>query len=157
MTENQNTNQELSFTSKQLTAGMKKIIEMQGNSLCLHTGLTHKELYYSILTEFIGLLYDEEDKKNQRYQEYIKLKAEFECTEPAPVVKEEPKDSPWYPDDSGEWVEVEISKGKPLGLDPMCKIEYLLTQERTGKQWKSFPMLAGTLTFENVVAYKKVR
>lgn len=55
-----------------------------------------------------------------------------------------PKDSPWYPDDSGEWVEVEMGKGKPADLSGSCFVDILTIRERKNEKWESMPELAST-------------
>lgn len=71
--------------------------------------------------------------------------------------EEQTKDTPWYPDDSGEWVEVKMGEGKPYELRDNDCIEYLLENERARQDWWSYQELAGDLAFINIVAYKKVR
>lgn len=71
----------------------------------------------------------------------------------------------WYPDDSGEWVEVDPSCYHPDGLSDGDEFECLLQMERTSRRWNtgviclgqiesSFWEESGDLT---VVAYKKVK
>lgn len=70
-----------------------------------------------------------------------------------------PKDTPWYPDNSWEWVEIVPLSGKPTELNCDDVVEYLLHAERLNKEWKSFKKLAGGITwdFTNIVAYKKIK
>lgn len=162
MTENQNTNQELSFTLKELTTGMQTFIDMKRNSIYHYQGLTQQEMVCLVLTEFLSFSKKEQDEKNQRYQEYLKLKAEFEGTEHN---KEQPKDTPWYPDDSGEWVEVpDDVEAVPEELNMDEVVIYLLRFERNEKHclWRS--QIVSNLEFRNrpdskyrIVAYKKVK
>ena len=58
----------------------------------------------------------------------VRERALFGCdTEAKPVDKA----TPWYPDDSGEWVEVPPgTRALPPGLDPNCLSEALASTER---------------------------
>lgn len=67
------------------------------------------------------------------------------------------KETPWYPDDSGEWVEIEIGKGKPVDLPDSCLVDILTVRERKAQKWESMPERASTWGFTNTVAYKKVK
>lgn len=67
----------------------------------------------------------------------------------------------WYPDDSGEWVEVDPGQGMPKGLGN-CLVECLLGSERSVKEYSpawSFAKDFDTYwagTCGGIVAYKKV-
>lgn len=70
-------------------------------------------------------------------------------------------DQPWYPDGSGEWVEVDPGQRMPKGLGN-CLVECLLGSERSAKEYsptRSFAKDFGTYwagTCGGIVAYKKV-
>lgn len=72
--------------------------------------------------------------------------------------EDKPSDDLWYPDDSGEWVDVEMGKGKPNDLPCCCIIEVLLNSERENKHY-IYPSTdkAGDWNFNDIVAYKKVK
>ena len=53
------------------------------------------------------------------------------------IVEPAAKDAPWYPDDSGEWVEVPPGTcALPKGLDPCTNLEVLLRKERASKTYR---------------------
>lgn len=70
---------------------------------------------------------------------------------------------PWYPDDSGEWVEVPDDQvGCPVHAD--TRIEYLCARERLRKEWSTDQQAADQLSWGlstehggRIVAYKVVR
>ena len=74
--------------------------------------------------------------------------------------------TPWYPDDSGKWVEV-TGKGRPKGLKKSTVVEALLAGERKGKQFTSVTDKAGDLDWSRadqallehsvIVAYRIVK
>ena len=73
-------------------------------------------------------------------------------------------DNPWYPDDSGEWIEVPdcITSYSSLGLDYDTKIEYLVKSERNHEDYCKRIKCAGELTWggsgyaSQIIAYKLV-
>lgn len=73
-------------------------------------------------------------------------------------------EQPWYPDDSGEWIEVPDNlMGMPRELSSVKRIEYLLKDEREANKWYSYEENPNELDFnENphygnrIVAYKIV-
>ena len=70
-------------------------------------------------------------------------------------------DTPWYPDDSGKWVEVTPGGGWPNGLAPGTKIEVLARGERSAKSYKYWASPAGSWYWLHegdgaIVAYKIV-
>ena len=70
-------------------------------------------------------------------------------------------DTPWYPDDSGKWVEVTPGVGWPNGLAPGAKIEVLARGERSAKSYKYWASPAGSWYWLHegdgaIVAYKIV-
>lgn len=71
------------------------------------------------------------------------------------------KPDPWYPDDSGEWVEV--TEGQPALPEETC-VEILVNEERETKQWASYPGKINEWTWSfspehsnAIVAYKVVK
>lgn len=70
-------------------------------------------------------------------------------------------DTPWYPDDSGKWVEVPSGFGCPKGLDLRTTVEVLLSKERISKTYKYWARPAGSWRWmqdgaSTPVAYKIV-
>ena len=70
-------------------------------------------------------------------------------------------DDPWYPDDSGKWVEVPPGSGWPIGLEPARLIEVLTSEERRAKTYRRRAELALNWTHQwwwdgTTVAYKIV-
>lgn len=73
------------------------------------------------------------------------------------------ENAPWYPDDSGEWVEVpDYFVVSPVSACTV--VEVLLQHERHEKSWKSFPRAAGVFSwrrlsdsYASIVAYKVVK
>lgn len=70
---------------------------------------------------------------------------------------------PWYPDDSGEWVEVP-EDCMTCPVPPKTEIDYLLRHERVSKRWGEDTREAGKLSWEwpsdtgpRIVAYKVVK
>ena len=88
----------------------------------------------------------------------VRERALFGCdTEAKPVAK----DTPWYPDDSGKWVEVTPGGGWPNGLALGAKIEVLARGERSAKSYKYWARPAGSWYWlheggSTIVAYKTV-
>ena len=77
------------------------------------------------------------------------------------VVAPAAKDAPWYPDDSGKWVEVPPGSGFPKGLDLGTTVEVLARGERIAKSYKYWARPAGSWYWLhkgdiNFVAYKIV-
>ena len=77
----------------------------------------------------------------------------------------QPKNSPWYPDDSGEWVEVSDEwMRRPACLVITDEIEYLMKGERKRKNYIGNVDIVNVLDFcvdatesHRIVAYKKVK
>jgi hypothetical protein len=71
-----------------------------------------------------------------------------------PVVSE-----PWYPDNSGEWVEVPMgSQSEPAPLMPHTMVYSLGKREREERDWSArYAMSAMNLNWRNVVAYRAVK
>lgn len=73
-----------------------------------------------------------------------------------------PEPAPWYPDDSGEWVEVVPGSRMPDALDKYTDIEILTRWERNGERYASIVGSAkrwdwgadGKPTDSDIVAYK---
>ena len=86
----------------------------------------------------------------------VRERALFGCdTEPKPVAK----DTPWYPDDSGKWVEVPPgAHDVPAGLDPNAQVEVLTRGERRIKRYGPVARPAETWSWKRgeFVAYKIV-
>ena len=88
----------------------------------------------------------------------VRERALFGCdTEAKPVDKA----TPWYPDDSGKWVEATPGAGLPNGLAPGAKIEVLARGERSAKIYKYWARPAGFWAWlpeggSAIVAYKIV-
>lgn len=88
----------------------------------------------------------------------VRERALFGCdTEPKPVAR----DTPWYPDDSGQWVEVTPGAGLPKGLDPCTNLEVLMRGERRSKSYGYGARPAGSWYWlhegdSTIVAYKIV-
>lgn len=86
----------------------------------------------------------------------VRERALFGCdTEAKPVAK----DTPWYPDDSGKWVEVPPGSGFPKGLDLGTTVEVLARGERIAKSYKYWARPAGFWYWlhegdSTIVAYK---
>ena len=71
------------------------------------------------------------------------------------------KAAPWYPDDSGKWVEVPPGPGWPNGLYTGARVEVLTRLERASKTYRRRAELALDWTHEwwrdgTIVAYKIV-
>ena len=76
------------------------------------------------------------------------------------------EEAPWYPDDSGEWVEV-TGKGRPKGLKKSTVVEALLAGERKGEYFTSLTDKVGDLNWRRagqgllehlvIVAYRIVK
>lgn len=69
--------------------------------------------------------------------------------------------TPWYPDDSGKWVEVPSGSGCPKGLDLRTTVEVLQSRERIAKTYKYWARPAGSWRWVQAgdstpVAYKIV-
>jgi hypothetical protein len=63
-------------------------------------------------------------------------------------------DSPWYPDNSGEWVECSDVE-MPPELDPDTQVYWLLDGERIDREFhKTSPETASELDWSGIVAYK---
>ena len=74
------------------------------------------------------------------------------------VVSTAAKDTPWYPDDSGKWVEVPPDVGnRPDGLHPATLVATLSSGERDERQhrWPA-PLKARNWNWRDIVAYKVV-
>ena len=97
------------------------------------------------------------------------LKAELAAAKaPAPIppnsTELEPS-TPWYPDDSGEWVEVpEDLVGRPAALPPETRIEVLLHDDRKEHAYKACTAMAKNWMWAispgmggRIVAYKVVK
>lgn len=86
----------------------------------------------------------------------VRERALFGCdTEPKPVAK----DIPWYPDDSGEWVEVPPgTRALPPGLDPDGLIEVLTYGERQSATYAGLvrPAKGWLGLVEHIAAYRVV-
>lgn len=89
----------------------------------------------------------------------VRERALFGCdTEAKPVAK----DTPWYPDDSGKWIEVPPgTRALPPGLDPNALIEVLTRGERRTKTYNPWSRPAGSWYWlhegdSTIVAYKVV-
>ena len=77
------------------------------------------------------------------------------------IVAPAAKDDPWYPDDSGKWVEVPPGSGWPMGLEPARLIEVLTSEERRAKTYATWARPAGSWYWlpsggGTAVAYKTV-
>lgn len=79
------------------------------------------------------------------------------------IVAPAAKDAPWYPDDSGKWVEVTPGSGFPKGLDLGTTVEVLVRGERIAKSYKYWARPAGSWYWLHewwrdgtIVAYKIV-
>lgn len=76
------------------------------------------------------------------------------------IVAPAAKDTPWYPDDSDQWVEVTPGAGLPKGLDPCTNVEVLARGERSAKSYKYWARAARCWRWElqtdsnTIVAYK---
>lgn len=70
------------------------------------------------------------------------------------------EEKPWYPDDSGEWIE--HTPGEDPGIDPEQYVFFLLRGEREGKLYARVAALYGNINFarrpacpaSEIVAYK---
>lgn len=70
-----------------------------------------------------------------------------------PEAEKPSAEKPWYPDDSGEWVEV--VGGQRPNLPPMTRVLWLLHEERSKKLYSSYPPRAfESLTWRLICAYK---
>ena len=67
------------------------------------------------------------------------------------------KATPWYPDDSGKWVEVTPETGKrPDGLHPETLVATLSSGERKRQHYWDTPQKASSWNWSAIVAYKVV-
>ena len=64
------------------------------------------------------------------------------------------KDGPWYPDNSGEWIE--CNGVRPVGLSGNTEVEVLIQTERNDKNWVSCADCVDEWLWETIVAYKVV-
>ena len=77
------------------------------------------------------------------------------------VVEPAAKDAPWYPDDSGKWVEVPPGSGFPNGLYQGARVEVLTRLERGSKTYRRQADIVLNWTHQwwsggTIVAYKIV-
>lgn len=63
-------------------------------------------------------------------------------------------ETPWYPDDSGEWVEHD---GGPCPIDDETIVEHLWDAEREEKEYTKMESRAGKFFWQNIVAYKVIK
>lgn len=81
------------------------------------------------------------------------------------VTPEPAPSTPWYPDDSGEWVEVpEDLMEMPIGLKARTLVSVLFREERQRKSWASVSHSASAVLWimpaschTRIVAYKVVK
>lgn len=87
------------------------------------------------------------------------------CAAALDPVTPEPPSTPWYPDDSGEWVEVpEDLMEMPEGVERKTLVEILMKRERDYFNWRSCPDTGGRWVWDapphacdRIVAYKVVK
>lgn len=123
-----------------------------------------RESIRATVTHLAGKTVPEAETALQKHLEFLLAQERALFTTGAAVQKPDADkpDTPWYPDDSGKWIEVPPGTGAlPPGLDQGARVEVLTRLERGSKtyrcrvqptdNWPRQCWLAGT-----IVAYKIV-
>ena len=119
-----------------------------------------RESIRATVTHLSGKTVPEAETALQKHLEFLLAQERALFTTGVAVQKPDADkpDTPWYPDDSGKWVEVIPGVGKrPDGLRPGTLVATLSSREREERQhsWPA-PLKARHWSWSAIVAYKTV-
>ena len=120
-----------------------------------------RESIRATVTHLSGKTVPEAETALQKHLEFLlaQERALFTTGVAAQKTDADKPDTPWYPDDSGKWVEVPPgTRALPPGLDPNCLSEVLTGTERRTATYigHTYPSKGWRWHGGHIVAYKIV-